>query len=196
MTDSFNTWGIFYTHCAIWTLKSAINLDDCGSEKIFFLHIAADCGEDRKTFSDEAKFECICTEMLKLGQKCKFLSFNQFHVNCSKIIGFCNAMLSPPFLGQITSDFTHPHVRQSILFINAKGTKGKCFKDSNYAIFSESRGIKDFKYDSNNWSNKDGADPITMETTKAMRDPMDESNDDESNEDMPYDVVHRTIWSS
>ena len=36
MTDSFNTWGIFYTHCAIWTLKSAINLDDCGSEKIFF----------------------------------------------------------------------------------------------------------------------------------------------------------------
>ena len=101
-------------------------------------------------------------------------------------------MLSPPFLGQITSDFTH----QSILFINAKGTKGKCFKDSNYAIFSESRGIKDFKYDSNNWSNKDGADPITMETTKAMRDPMDESNDDESNEDMPYDVVHRTILSS
>ena len=39
-----------------------------------------------------------------------------------------------------------------------------------------------------------------METTKAdptaMRDPMDESNDDESNEDMPYDVVHRTILSS
>ena len=113
MTDSFNTWGIFYTHCAIWTLKSAINLDDCGSEKIFFLHIAADCGEDRKKISDEAKFECICTEMLKLGQKCKFLSFNQFHVNCSKIIGFCNAMLSPPFLGQITSDFTHPHVMTS-----------------------------------------------------------------------------------
>ena len=105
-------------------------------------------------------------------------------------------MLSPPFLGQITSDFTH----QSILFINAKGTKGKCFKDSNYAIFSESRGVKDFKYDDNNWSNKDGADPITMETTKAdptaMRDPMDESNDDGSNEDGPYDVVHRTIWSS
>ena len=129
MTDSFNTWGIFYTHCAIWTLKSAINLDDCGSEKIFFLHIAADCGEDRKTFSDEAKFECICTEMLKLGQKCKFLSFNQFHVNCSKIIGFCNAMLSPPFLGQITSDFSEiiSPTRTSDIY-QCEGDKGKVFQ--------------------------------------------------------------------